>query len=157
MSDEFPSIPQRQPLTVLPDPRQEAALKALADLQSAQSIEPPRPAADPPSTPLTPLEKKLLEGKVIKAVRQIYDPEIPVNIHDLGLIYSIEVDDTAGVKVTMTLTAPACPVAGSLPGEVEKRIEAIPEVRSADVELVWEPPWSKDRMSELARLTLDMM
>jgi FeS assembly SUF system protein len=149
-------MPQRQPLTVLPDPQQEAALKAIADLQAAK---PPEPKAAPAglATPLTPLEKKLLEGKVIKAVRQIYDPEIPVNIYELGLIYSIDVDDTAGVKVKMTLTAPACPVAGSLPGEVEKRIEAIPEVRSADVELVWEPAWSKDRMSELARLTLDMM
>jgi FeS assembly SUF system protein len=156
MSDESPPLPQRQPLTVLPDPQQEAALKAIADLQAAKPAE-PKPEPIGPVTPLTPLEKKLLEGKVIKAVRQIYDPEIPVNIYELGLIYSIDVDDTAGVKVKMTLTAPACPVAGSLPGEVEKRIEAIPEVRSADVELVWEPAWSKDRMSELARLTLDMM
>jgi FeS assembly SUF system protein len=156
MSDESTSTPQRQPLTVLPDPQQEAALKAIAELQAAKPAE-PKPPPVGPVTPLTPLEKKLLEGKVIKAVRQIYDPEIPVNIYELGLIYSIDVDDTAGVKVKMTLTAPACPVAGSLPGEVEKRIEAIPEVRSADVELVWEPAWSKDRMSELARLTLDMM
>lgn len=156
MLDESPSTPQRQPLTVLPDPQQEAALKAIAELQAAKPAE-AKPVPTGPVTPLTPLEKKLLEGKVIKAVRQIYDPEIPVNIYELGLIYSIDVDDTAGVKVKMTLTAPACPVAGSLPGEVEKRIEAIPEVRNADVELVWEPAWSKDRMSELARLTLDMM
>ena len=152
--------PHRQTLTVLPDPQQDAAIKAFAEQQAAKATEKatePKPVADGPKKSLTPLEKKLLEGLVIKAVRQIYDPEIPVNIYELGLIYGIEVDDTAGVKVKMTLTAPACPVAGSLPGEVEKRIESIPEVRSADVELVWEPSWSKDRMSELARLTLDMM
>jgi FeS assembly SUF system protein len=156
MTDESTPTPHRQPLTVLPDPKQEAALKALADLQAAKPPE-PKPANLNPGKVLTPLEKKLLEGLVIKAVRQIYDPEIPVNIHDLGLIYAIDVDDTGGVAIKMTLTAPACPVAGSLPGEVEKRVEAIPEVRSAAVELVWEPSWTKDRMSELARLTLDMM
>jgi FeS assembly SUF system protein len=156
MTDDSAPIPHRQPLNVLPDPKQEAALKALAELQAAKPSE-PKPVDDKPGKLLTPLEKKLLEGLVIKACRQIYDPEIPVNIYELGLIYSIDVDDTGGVVVKMTLTAPACPVAGSLPGEVEKRIEAIPEVRSATVELVWEPSWSKDRMSELARLTLDMM
>lgn len=113
------------------------------------------PSAAPAKT-LTPIEKKLLEGQVIKAIRGIYDPEIPINIWELGLIYEINVDDTAGVKIKMTLTAPACPVAGSMPAEVERRVENIPEVRSAEVELVWEPPWTKDRMSELARLTLDL-
>ena len=156
MNEEPLPTPHRQPLNVLPDPQQEAALKALAELQAAKSVE-IKPVNDKPVKLLTPLEKKLLEGLVIKAVRQIYDPEIPVNIYELGLIYSIDVDDTGGVKVKMTLTAPACPVAGSLPGEVEKRIESIPEVRSAEVDLVWEPSWSKDRMSELARMTLDMM
>lgn len=105
----------------------------------------------------TPLERKLLEGKVIEALREIYDPEIPVNIYELGLIYNIAVNPDDTVKVTMTLTAPACPVAGSLPGEVEKKVEAIPEVRSAEVELVWEPAWSRDRMSEAALLTLGML
>jgi FeS assembly SUF system protein len=159
MTEESTQTPHRQPLNVLPDPQQEAAIKAMADAQAAQAARAaePKPVENPSGKILTPLEKKLLEGQVIKAVRQIYDPEIPVNIYELGLIYSIVVDDTAGVTVQMTLTAPACPVAGSLPGEVEKRIEAIPDVRSATVDLVWEPAWSKDRMSELARLTLDMM
>src|SRR5436305_14613884 len=158
MSDPSPTSPHRQPLPVLPDPQQDDARKAAEEAQAAREAEkPPAPAAPASGKTLTPLEKKLLEGQVIKALRQIYDPEIPVNIYELGLIYSIDVDDAAGVKVQMTLTAPACPVAGSLPGEVEKRIEAIPDVRSATVELVWEPPWSKERMSELARLTLDMM
>jgi FeS assembly SUF system protein len=159
MSDQPPTSPQRQPLTVLADVQQDAAAKAAAEqAQAAREAEKqPAAGAAAPATPLTAIEKKLLEGKVIKVLRQIYDPEIPVNIYELGLIYGIDVDDSAAVKVRMTLTAPACPVAGSLPGEVEQRIETIPEVRSASVELVWEPPWSKDRMSELARLTLDMM
>jgi len=103
------------------------------------------------------MSRKLIEGKVIEALHEIYDPEIPVNIYELGLIYDIQVDADRKVHIKMTLTAPACPVAGSLPGEVEKKVEAIAEVASADVELVWEPPWSRDRMSETALLTLGMM
>jgi len=103
------------------------------------------------------LDRKLLEGKVIQALREIYDPEIPVNIYELGLIYEIKVNPDDTVNIKMTLTAPACPVAGSLPGEVEKKIEEIPEVKSADVELVWEPAWSRDLMSEAALLTLGML
>ncbi len=102
------------------------------------------------------IERKLLEGKVIAALQLVYDPEIPVNIYELGLIYSIDVRGDRTVKVTMTLTAPACPVAGTLPGEVEQRIESIDEVKSAEVELVWDPPWSRDRMSEAAMLQLGM-
>lgn len=107
--------------------------------------------------PAGELDKKLLAGKVIEALREIYDPEIPVNIYELGLIYDIAVQPDKSVKIKMTLTAPACPVAGSLPGEVERKVEAIPEVKSADVELVWEPPWSRDLMSEAALLTLGML
>jgi FeS assembly SUF system protein len=159
MSEELSNPPTRQPLTVLADPQQEAAKKAAEEALAARdAAKPASPAVvDGSVKALTPMEKKLLEGKVIKALRQIYDPEIPVNIYELGLIYGIDVDDTGGVKVRMTLTAPACPVAGSLPGEVETKVEAVPEVRSATVDLVWEPPWSKELMSELARLTLDMM
>jgi FeS assembly SUF system protein len=104
----------------------------------------------------TPEQKKILE-KVIEAVRQVYDPELPVNIYDLGLIYSINIDSENRIDVTMTLTAPGCPVAGSLPGEVERRIESIDEVKSARVELVWDPPWTKDRMSEVAQLELGFL
>lgn len=110
-----------------------------------------------PSAPADEMARKLIEGKVIEALHEIYDPEIPVNIYELGLIYDIQVDPDRKVHIKMTLTAPACPVAGSLPGEVEKKVEAIAEVASADVELVWEPPWSRDRMSETALLTLGMM
>ena len=103
------------------------------------------------------IEYKLLEGKIIAALKTVYDPEIPVDIYELGLIYDIEIDDAKSVTVRMTLTAPGCPVAGSLPGDVERRIEAIPEVKSATVELVWEPTWSRDMMSEEALLSLGMM
>ena len=103
-------------------------------------------------------KQRAIEEKVIDAIRTVYDPEIPVNIYDLGLIYDIAVDDATGkVHVKMTLTAPACPVAGSLPGEVERRIETIEEVPSAVVEVVWDPPWCREMMSEAAQLELGLM
>jgi cysteine desulfurase / selenocysteine lyase len=120
---------------------------------SEEAKPPPPPAAIPDGLPT----KKLIEGKVIAALQTVYDPEIPVNIHELGLIYGIDVDDKNYVKIRMTLTSPACPVAGSLPGEVERKVEAIPEVSGAEVELTWEPPWSKDRMSEAAMLQLGLV
>jgi FeS assembly SUF system protein len=109
-------------------------------------------AVDQTTTP----RQKMIREKVIDAVRGVYDPEIPINIYDLGLIYEINVHEDDSVHVKMTLTAPACPVAGTLPGEVEKRIENVPEVKSAKVELVWEPPWDKSRMSEEAILELGL-
>jgi FeS assembly SUF system protein len=108
-----------------------------------------------PTNPV--IQKKLLEVKIIQALRKIYDPEIPLDIYELGLIYEIDIRDDNSVRVQMTLTAPACPVAGSLPGQVEQQIEAIPEVKSAEVVLVWDPPWSRDRMSEAALLQLGML
>ena len=111
-------------------------------------------AVDPSKSP----KQKQIEEKVIEALKLVFDPEIPVNIYELGLIYAIEVDDATGkVNVRMTLTAPGCPVAGSLPGEVQQRIESVPEVSSAVVELVWEPSWTKDRMSEAAMLELGLL
>jgi FeS assembly SUF system protein len=108
------------------------------------------------SSGLDALKQHPLEEKVVQVLRTIYDPEIPVNLYDLGLIYDIEVDGENRVKVRMTLTAPGCPVAGSLPPEVEGKIENIPEVKSASVELVWEPTWTREMMSEVARLELGM-
>jgi FeS assembly SUF system protein len=103
-------------------------------------------------------KQKAVAEKVIEALKTIYDPEIPVNIYELGLIYDIDVDEeTSAVYVQMTLTAPGCPVAGSLPREVQQKIEAVPGVPRAVVELVWEPPWTKDRMSELAMLELGLL
>ncbi|MGH7213896.1 MAG: SUF system Fe-S cluster assembly protein [Tepidisphaeraceae bacterium] len=117
----------------------------------------PEPAAGSQSNPLTSIQRKLLEGKVIEVLSSVYDPEIPVNIYELGLIYGIDVADDNSIKVRMTLTAPACPVAGTLPGEVAQKIKTIPEVTDAEVELVWDPPWSKDRMSEAALLQLGLL
>ena len=98
-----------------------------------------------------------LEQQVVAALRSVYDPEIPVNIYDLGLIYLVHIDDHSVVNVQMTLTAPACPVAGTLPGQVENVLRAVEGVRDASVELVWDPPWDQSRMSEDARLTLGLL
>lgn len=94
---------------------------------------------------------------VIAALKDIFDPEIPVNIYDLGLIYGVDVDDNSGVVVTMTLTTPHCPVAESMPGEVELRVSSVPGVRDAEVNLVWDPPWDPAKMSDEARLELGML
>jgi FeS assembly SUF system protein len=155
MSEQTNDHPHHVPLPVLPSSgkveqlRQEVA----ADAQRADA---PVPAPDEKPAAQTPRQREI-EIKVLGVLRTIFDPEIPVNIYDLGLIYDVKVDETDAVHVKMTLTAPACPVAGSLPGEVEQKIEAIPEVRSANVELVWDPPWSKDRMSESAMLDLGFL
>jgi FeS assembly SUF system protein len=95
-----------------------------------------------------------LEPKVVAMLKTVYDPEIPVNIHELGLIYDVEISPEGEVLVKMTLTAPGCPVAGSLPLEVEAKIRGIEGVRSARVELVWDPMWNPSMMSEAAKLQL---
>ncbi|HEX8055476.1 MAG TPA: SUF system Fe-S cluster assembly protein [Novosphingobium sp.] len=94
---------------------------------------------------------------VIAALKEIFDPEIPVNIYDLGLIYGVDVTADGEVKVTMTLTTPHCPVAESMPGEVELRVSAVPGVRDAEVNLVWDPPWDMASMSDEAKLELGML
>ena len=96
------------------------------------------------------------EEAVIAACASVYDPEIPVNIYELGLIYAIEIGDAGGVKVDMTLTAPACPSAQELPEQVRDAIMALPGVSACDVEIVWDPPWDQTRMTEDARLALNM-
>jgi len=107
------------------------------------------------------LEKSLLESvpiedQVIEVLMLIYDPEIPVSIYELGLIYDVSIEENKIVKVKMTLTSPACPVAGSLPGEVEQRILRLKGVEKVYVELVWDPPWNATMMSEAAQLTLGL-
>ena len=111
-----------------------------------------KPADVPPGEP----GGALYDG-VIAALKEIYDPEIPVNIYELGLIYGVDVDDDGDVTVTMTLTTPHCPVAESMPGEVELRVGAVPGVRDAEVNLVWDPPWDPAKMSDEARLELGML
>ncbi len=103
------------------------------------------------------INKQELEEKIIAMLKTCYDPEIPVNIFELGLIYEIQIDNEGNVVVKMTLTSPACPVAGSLPGEVQEKVYSIPEVRNVKVELVWNPPWDKDMMSDAAKLELGML
>jgi FeS assembly SUF system protein len=98
-----------------------------------------------------------LYERVIDALKEIYDPEIPVNIYDLGLIYGVDVTDGGHVAVTMTLTTPHCPVAESMPGEVELRVGSVPGVGLADVSLVWDPPWDPQKMSDEAKLELGML
>jgi len=95
-----------------------------------------------------------LKDQVIAAMRKVYDPEMPVNIYELGLIYGVEVSDAGEVAIRMTLTAPNCPVAGTLPADVERAVRAVPGVSGVKLELTFDPPWSKDRMSEAAKLAL---
>ena len=98
-----------------------------------------------------------LEAEIIAAIKTVYDPEIPVDIYELGLIYQLDVnEDTGVVDVAMTLTAPGCPVAGSMPGWVQEAVESVPGVKEARVDLVWEPPWHPDLMSMRAKLELNM-
>jgi|TARA_B110000211_G_C13564960_1_gene329431 FeS assembly SUF system protein len=97
-----------------------------------------------------------LKEKIIKEVKKIYDPEIPVNIYELGLIYNIQVNDDRKVNIEMTLTSPNCPVAESLPNMVKENILKIDGVEDVDLKLVWDPPWTKDRMSEAAKLELNL-
>ena len=104
-----------------------------------------------------PTEVDVLGERVIDALRTVYDPEIPVNIFELGLIYKVDIDDDRQVKVEMTLTSPACPVAGTLPDEVRDKVEAVEGVAGASVEVVWDPPWHPGLMTEEAQLELGMM
>jgi FeS assembly SUF system protein len=97
-----------------------------------------------------------LKDKIIAEIKKIYDPEIPVNIYELGLIYDIKIDEKNNVKVNMTLTTPNCPVAESLPKEVKDSIMEIKEVNKVDLDLVWDPPWNKSMMSESAKLELNL-
>lgn len=110
----------------------------------------------PSERALTPLEMSVIEGNVIDAIRTVYDPEIPVNVYDLGLIYGVEVDTKANVSIKMTLTSPACPVAESLPAEVQERASEVKGVREVDLELVWDPPFSIERIPEHIRLDLGL-
>ena len=104
----------------------------------------------------TPIDALVLESQVIEALRTCYDPEIPVDIYELGLIYDLQVDPSGEVQIRMTLTSPACPVAGSLPPEVEAKVKALPGVTAAKVDVVWDPPWDPSMMSEAAKLQLNM-
>lgn len=148
---------KNMPLNVLPSSGKIDQLRSEFEQDRAAQPLDSTPSLAPVSKMPAAIERKLLEGKIIDAIRQVYDPEIPVNVYELGLIYKIDIADDNSVKVTMTLTAPGCPVAGSLPAEVGRRVETVPEVKDAEVELVWEPTWDKSMMSEAAQLQLGFM
>ena len=145
------------PLTVLPNSGKVDQLR--------REMQDQKPAYEPPVSTGGPahasnavtVEQKLLEGRIVAAIRTVYDPEIPVNIYELGLIYKIDLKPDNAVVVDMTLTAPGCPVAGTLPNEVAEKIRAVDGVTDAEVVLVWEPTWDKSRMSEAALLDLGML
>lgn len=128
--------------------------------------DPPAPPAAPATAapastklevgPLDPEQTAALQSKIVEAIKTVYDPEIPVDIYELGLIYDIIVDANRNVLVNMTLTSPACPSAQQLPAEVKHKVRNLPEVTDARVEIVWEPTWGKERMSEAAKLALGM-
>ena len=103
------------------------------------------------------LNETIIEAQVLEALRTCFDPEIPVNIYDLGLIYDVKVSSEGAVGIQMTLTSPHCPAVQSLPAEVESKIKAVPGVTDAKIDLVWDPPWDQNKMSEAARLQLGMM
>ncbi|MEA2782089.1 MAG: hypothetical protein QOK29_3633 [Rhodospirillaceae bacterium] len=123
---------------------------------SAKTSQGPLESPHPPAEP-TPGATRPSEVAVIDALQTVFDPEIPVNIYALGLIYDLDIGDDGHVDVRMTLTAPGCPVAGEMPGQVEAAVRTVEGVRSVKVELVWDPPWSPELMSEEARLELNML
>jgi FeS assembly SUF system protein len=132
-----------------PAPRVEAAEAAAPGAPEPQPAAPR--AAQPSDRPAQPGE---IEQGVIEVLRTVYDPEIPVNIYELGLVYAVDVDASGKVVIRMTLTSPGCPVAGSLPYEVETKARGVPGVTDAHVDLVWDPPWDPDKMTEAAKLQL---
>ncbi len=118
-----------------------------------QSADGPQ-SSSPDISPEISTEK--LEAMIVDAIRTVYDPEIPVNVYDLGLIYDLRVEEAGRVSVKMTLTTPHCPVAGSMPGMIEQAVRMVHAVKDCDIELVWDPPWNPDMMTEAARLQLNI-
>src|SRR6202167_5937271 len=128
-------------------------------MSDPQTNAPPEPLGftmgKPPSA-MSQEELDALTGEIVKALKTVFDPEIPADIYELGLIYTVEIDDERAVKIDMTLTAPACPVAGEMPGWVENAVGMVPGVSGAKVNMVFDPPWEQSRMSDEARVALDM-
>ena len=118
-------------------------------------VQPNRPAINPPSA-LTPEEIDRLTDDIIAALKTVYDPEIPADIYELGLIYRVDIDDERHVNIDMTLTAPGCPVAGEMPGWVENAVSMVEGVKGATVKMTFDPPWDQSRMSDEARVALDI-
>lgn len=132
-------------------PTRSNGLKSMIQLIKSYARHLPEPKA-----PVTGPDKSSQREEMILKIKQIYDPEIPVDIWELGLIYTLDIDELGKVKLTMTLTSPACPVAGSLPMEVQEKLLTLDFVTDVELTLVWDPPWNKERMSDEARMALDM-
>ena len=113
-------------------------------------------ALNQPPSQMTPEELRALTESIVAALKTVYDPEIPADIYELGLIYNVDIDDSRFVSIDMTLTAPACPVAGEMPTWVENAVSVVPGVSGAKVNMVFDPPWDQSRMSDEARVALDM-
>jgi len=130
------------------------------DAWSTEALTAPRPevSSDAPEVgPADPAQTAVLQGPIIEAIKTVFDPEIPVNIYELGLIYEVNVDAAGQVGIRMTLTSPMCPAAEQLPPEVETKARGVAGVRSVQLDLVWDPPWNPSMMSEAARLDLGMV
>jgi FeS assembly SUF system protein len=142
-----------------PDATSATTANAEADAVSAARLKPPTVAEG--GTPvegsaLSEEELDQITADIVAALKTVYDPEIPADIYELGLIYKIDVSDDRDVTIEMTLTSPGCPVAGEMPGWVEAAVEAVPGIRSAKATVIFDPPWDKSRMSDLARMELNM-
>ncbi len=140
-----------------PEARDVIDLGAPAKAPETEAASAPAEASDAKDSTIPPAELERLTADIIAALKSVYDPEIPVDIYELGLIYGVDVSDDYDVSVQMTLTAPACPVAGEMPGWVESAVEAVQGVRSAEVNMVFDPPWTPEKMSDEARLELGML
>jgi FeS assembly SUF system protein len=127
--------------------------KPTAPVPAVQPVPAPSAAV---AAPTEPVDIAAMHDKIMETLRGCFDPEIPVNIVELGLIYEVKVQETGAVAIRMTLTSPACPAAGSLPPEVEAKVKALPGVISAKVDVVWEPTWTQDLMSDAAKLQLGL-
>ena len=127
----------------------------LADAPEPSSVQEPAGASESTFVP-DPLNTLKFQPLLVEAVSKVFDPEIPVNIYELGLVYNLDVDSDMNVRVLMTLTAPACPAAQTLPIDVERRIREVPGVNDVKVAVVWDTPWTRDKMSEAAKLSLGM-
>ena len=136
--------------TKLVDVKQHVAASELEPIVVTAMAEPPPPGALPAA------EIERLTADIITSLKTVYDPEIPSDIYELGLIYKVDIDDDRNVKIEMTLTAPGCPVAGEMPIWVQNAVSMVPGVNAVEVEIVFDPPWDQSRMSEEARLALNM-
>jgi FeS assembly SUF system protein len=152
---ETPPAPVDAPAQVAPEPADQPVKQEETKSEELTYIESPAKPTD--AAPSEPIDKEDLKNRIIDMVKTIFDPEIPVNVYDIGLIYKIEPQDDGMVEMVMTLTSPNCPAAGILPGEVESKARSVDGVRDVDFELTFDPPWNPEMMSEGAKLELGMM